>query len=436
MGKLTDFVENYEHNNISRFHMPGHKGSCSELKKLGGSFDITEIRGADSLYAANGILLELEQRYSNLYQCETVLSAGGSTLAIQAMLALTSANGKVLAARNAHTSFMNSCILLNILPIWIYSDYSSETGLLSQPTPSQVEKALSENPDISSVYITSPDYMGIIAQVKEISEVCHAHNVALLVDSAHGAHLKFCPQDLFPISRGADFCCSSAHKTLPALTGGAFLHSNSCLKSQLKSAMKLFASTSPSYLILQSLDICADYLEQKGKQDFAELECEWSRISQGAKLQGINVYSDDSTKLTFDAMSIGLSGNELAEHFRANMIEPEYTSFRNVVLMLSPFLQDRDYHRLNNALCSLPKGAMYELEAFPNPHAERVLPPRQAAFSPWEKCGCETAVNRISAENIITCPPGIPIITTGERISKPIVNLLKINGIKYVKVVK
>ena len=242
--------------------MPGHKGvSVLGIEQL----DITEIQGADSLYEAEGIIAQSEANASSVFGCRTFYSTEGSSQCIRAMLYLVQLYAKqqgrkplVAAGRNAHKTFLTAVGLLGMDVHWLYPQ--NTTGYLScDLTPEELEEYLHNTADLpAAVYLTSPDYLGKITDVRSIAEVCHRHGVLLVVDNAHGAYLKFLPVSLHPIDLGADLCCDSAHKTLPVLTGGAYLHLSQRMDALFgvrgKNALMLFGSTSPSYLILQSLD--------------------------------------------------------------------------------------------------------------------------------------------------------------------------------------
>ena len=226
---IADFIRNYAARNPVRLHMPGHKGrellGCEAL-------DITEIPGADELYVADGIIGESEQNAAGLFGTgATLYSTEGSSQCIRAMVYLAALNARdahtrnpyILATRNAHKTFLYALALTDLDVRWLVS---AETDSLCacHITATDVAHALREAPEPpAAVYVTSPDYLGNLLPVREIAEVCHAAGVPLLVDNAHGAYLRFLPEDRHPISLGADLCCDSAHKTLPALTGPAYL---------------------------------------------------------------------------------------------------------------------------------------------------------------------------------------------------------------------
>lgn len=441
---IYDFLSRYRESGISRLHMPGHKGdlpfpALREISRL----DITEIAGADALYEAEGIIGESEDNASALYGSRfTCYSAGGSTLGIQAMVAaVSSPGGSILAGRNAHMAFVNACALLDVQPIWMLPRYNDSFGVSGEMTPETVEEALKRYPQAGAVYLTSPDYLGCMSDVKGIADVCRRFHRPLLVDNAHGAHLRFLPRDRHPITLGAALCCDSAHKTLPVLTGGAYLHAGSSFpgdKAFLKSRMALFGSTSPSYLILLSLDLCNRYLEERGRADFAVLEQNAMQLQKAMEEKGFLPLCAhmDPTKLTFDAYAAGWRGEELAGWFRRQGIECEYAASRHVVLMLSPQNTRRDLHRILQSIRALALHTPLCAADGPFVLPETVMPLRQAMFASSERIPVEQARGRVAAETRIKCPPGVPVIVAGEEIGENTQKLLKKSSIATINVVK
>lgn len=430
---LLDFLEGFINSETSRFFMPGHKGNhpdfiFNEISR----YDITEISGADSLFEADGILLQSEEIASSLYGTgATCYSAGGSTLCIQAMLALTAKPGQtVIAARNAHKAFFNTCTLLDLEPFWVMPAYNDSFGVSGEVTAEQIKEAIKANPDAAAVYVTSPDYMGCMSDIAELAKVCKKYDKPLLVDNAHGAHLRFLPNDLHPITLGATLCCDSAHKTLPVLTGGAYLHcsmESGISRERMKEAMGLFGSTSPSYLIMLSLDICNRYLFEEATSDFALL-CQLNdELTQQLCEKGHTPISSrrDPTKLTIDAYAFGYTGDELADIFREAMIECEYSGERHLVLMLSPLNCEQDIMRLREVISELPQALSCSAEPVKGFLPKCVMSLREAAFSKKVTVPIDEAIGRISAVTKIKCPPGVPLIASGELIDSDIQKLLK-----------
>ena len=267
---IVDFVRSYAKSGTARLHMPGHKGqSLLGFEPL----DITEICGADELYASEGIIAESEANATRLFgTAHSYYSTEGSSQCIRAMLflALQGApqNGKrpvLLAARNAHKALLYAAALLDFDIRWLWPSAQAEGALCSCPVTAEaltgaLHAMAQQGNTPFGVYVTSPDYLGGVQELPALAAVCRAQGVPLLVDNAHGAYLRFLPQNCHPIAQGAAMCCDSAHKTLPVVTGGAYLHlahdAPVLNEAAVRGALALFGSTSPSYLILQSLDAC------------------------------------------------------------------------------------------------------------------------------------------------------------------------------------
>ena len=431
---ICDFVAQYAQNAPARFHMPGHKG----VLKLGcEDRDLTEIHGADDLFHASGIIAQSEQNATALFGCPTVYSAEGSSLCIRAMLffAYTQAGcrGRILAGRNAHKSFLNTAILLDFPIRWLWA---GEDYLSCPLTPEQVEEAiLQESEPPFGVYVTSPDYLGNVADIAGIARVCHAHGVPLLVDNAHGAYLRFLPQSRHPMDQGADLCCDSAHKTLPVLTGGAYLHFRQEEHRQtLKNAMALFGSTSPSYLILQSLDLCNPYLETLPQRLLA-LAPRLAALKGALLARGFPLVGDELLKLTVRTAPWGYTGEEVADVLESQNIFPEFADESHIVFMFTPENTPEELARLEQALLALPKREPRDC-VLPQCRPEAVLTPRQAAFSQKETVEVLQSGGRILADASVSCPPAVPLVMCGERISGELPRLLAHFGHSHVTVVK
>ena len=256
---IFDFLNEYRKSDTARLHMPGHKGR-GELGVEG--YDITEIDGADNLFSPVGIIAESEENAARLFGTQkTLYSTEGATLAIKAMLAIVAKGKKkarILATGASHKAFMYAAALLDLDVDFIYPK-DTVSVCVGDVTAQQIEDTL-DRFSYDAVYITSPDYLGNIADIRGIAQACHKSGIPLLVDNAHGAYLKFLSPSRHPIDLGADMCCDSAHKTLSALTGTAYLHISKSAPAEYSDSARdmlaLFASTSPSYLLLASLDIC------------------------------------------------------------------------------------------------------------------------------------------------------------------------------------
>lgn len=418
-------------------HTPGHKGNKEFFEWLSPKFDLTELPDTDSLFEASGPIAEAEELATQYFgSAKTVFSAGGCTLAIQAMIACACREGdKIIIDRCAHRSAVNACALLGLEPVWLWPQ-EGENGLRHRISPQQVEKALADFPDAKAVLITSPDYYGRIADISEISAICKNHGALLLVDNAHGAHLK--PFGLHPLDMGADFTACSAHKTLPVLTGGAFL---SCAESKyaplLKGAMALFGSTSPSYLIMQSLDLCRSWLQHGGDNELLIRAAEVAEVKKLCIEQGLCVPDGlcDPLRLTVFDQNGSNSGYDLAEKLRENCIEPEHCDNTAVVLICTPFDADEcDDLVLGSVFSSQTEkepAQIYSIEP-----AQRAILPREAILGEKEIIPTESSVGRICAQAVCPCPPGIPIVMPGEFISEKAAQMIKASGFNTLEVCK
>ena len=438
---VYDFLKKYAENQTLRMHMPGHKGA-SPAEELYGAYalDITEITGADSLFEADGIIAESEKNASSLFGTEeTVYSCGGSTLCIQAMLYLMKQeNRRVIAGRTVHKAFLNACILLGLEVIWVYPD--EEEGILSgKYAPEDFEKVLSEQDgEEACVYITSPDYTGNMQDIGAISRICRKYGAPLLVDNAHGAHLAFMEERLHPIQLGADLGCDSAHKVLPCLTGCAYLHtSNSDYKGRLKGAMGMFGSTSPSYLMLCSLDLCNVFLENQCRKKLMEVISDVTELKRVLGGRYIFRKNTDPLHITIDAAAMGWDGRKLGEQLEAMGCYPEYAGREAVVLLLSAAEPWEDILLLEAALGGC--GDVPEEEpagkppAFPRP--AQVMSMREAAMSRSVSVSVDEAEGRICAGVKVPCPPAVPIVISGEVIDGNAAETLRFYGIKEVEIV-
>ncbi len=418
---IADFATEYLASDPVRLHMPGHKGSG----RLGcEARDLTEIPGADSLYAAAGIIAESEQNASRLFGCPTFYSAEGSSLCIRAMLRLAAlaAEGqgrspKILAARNVHSTFLSAVALLRLAVCWLQDE--TPTYLSARPTPEGVEQAiLAERP--TALYLTAPDYLGDLPDLGPIAAVCRRHGVLLLVDNAHGAYLRFLPTSRHPMDLGADLCCDSAHKTCPVLTGGAWLHVSERLglpSNDVREALALFGSTSPSYLILQSLDLCNPWLEALPGR-MPDFLARVDALKADLSAAGWTLCGSEPWKLTLRPRLRGISGTRLAEFLSGQGIYCEFFDPDFVVLMLTPNNPPGDFARLRAALALIPpRPALPETEVRPTLPVV-VCPPAAAMLMPAERIPTAQSLGRVLARPGVSCPPAVPILMPGERIDE------------------
>ena len=435
---ICDFARRYAEAGFSRLHTPGHKGRGP----LGAeALDITEIAGADSLYEADGIIAESERNAAMIFGSgRTLYSAEGSSQCIRAMLylALThapripGARPVALAARNAHKAFLFAAALCDFDVEWLWPE-GEDGALCSCPVSAAALARRLEGMAVKPfcVYVTSPDYLGGMQDIAALAEAAHRFGVPLIVDNAHGAYLRFLPEDQHPLALGADLCCDSAHKTLPVLTGGAYLHisrkADPAYGDDARAAMALFGSTSPSYLILESLDAANPVLHGDYPLRLERKRARLDELKGTLARRGFSVRPSEPMKLVLDA-----DGAALAAQLRAGGVECEFSDARHVVMMFSADTPARDFGRVA-AILQTPVAYKGPREPRLQP-AERALTIREAMFAASEWVDTENAAGRICAAPTVSCPPAIPIAVSGERIAEGTVAALRFYGIDRIRV--
>lgn len=448
---VYDFVTDYMYSGISRFHMPGHKGKPF----LGCEYrDITEIEGADVLNTASGIIAESQANASHLFCTgSTLYSTEGSSLCIKAMLMAVLADARrngssgreyILAARNVHRSMVDACALLGIEIEFIINSRSGNI-CESQVTFKDIENILktkkAEGKDYPvAVYITSPGYLGEVADIRGIADVCEKYSLPLVTDNAHGAYFAFLEENCHPINLGAAICCDSAHKTLPVLTGGAYLHISGRYKERYletaRRALALFGSTSPSYLVLQSLDLCNKYLEENYRERLSACINTVNMVKMALRDKGICVKETEPLKIVIDTACAGYTGAETSAGMRGYGIECEYADTGYVVLMVTPENTQKDFERIVKWAGSTPliynKKEKLEIPQVSLKPPRREMAIREAVFSPSVMTDVKEATGRICAAETVSCPPAVPIAVCGEVINQDMTDLFEIYNIKKV----
>lgn len=422
---IHDFLEKYASGGAVRLHMPGGKG-------LVYPHDITEIDGADVLYECDGVIRRSEENAAELFGAGAVCySCGGSTLAIQSMLAAACAvTGKrtIAAGRCSHRSLISAAVLLGLNINYIYPD-EFPGGVV---TPEAVGAAIDS--DTAAVFVNSVDYLGGQPDIAGTAAVCRERGVLLLADNAHGAYKVFTGDH--PISLGADMTADSAHKTLPAITGCAYVHlADKLMKPEIKSAMALFGSSSPSYLMLESLDLCNRYIAEKRDEALAAIR----RVRELKALfreEGVPMRESDDMRITIDANALGYTGAEYAELMRREGAECEMGGERYTVLLFSVVQPAADMVRTAEIIRKIPRREPIAPRSIPVIRAERVMSPREAMFAPTELTPIELSAGRICADIKSPCPPCVPVVMPGERITGETAAIMKSYGIDALKTVR
>ena len=377
MERLYKELENYGKSDFYPFHMPGHKRNKACVE---GDFpierDITEIDGFDDLHHSEGILLEAQNALSRMYGTrKSFFSVNGSTAGIlTAISASVKKGGQILVARNCHKAVYHAIYLRELVPTYIYPQSDNDLGINGAISVSRVERCLEENPEIEAVLITSPTYDGVVSDVRQIAEAAHKHGISLIVDEAHGAHFRF--SDYFPVSAvdlGADVVIQSFHKTLPAMTQTAVLHlcSDRVSEKLIQRFFGIYETSSPSYILMSSLDACVAKLEKDSGRLFDEftenlenarrqlLQCKYIRLvpAPGEKSRekddtaGTEVFDYDRSKLILSTLHSSLNGPRLSQLLREKYhLEMEMTT-ENYVLALAAVGDTREgFQRLCKAI--------------------------------------------------------------------------------------
>lgn len=426
MRPLYDALYNIVSSQPLRMHMPGHKGVAHDLFREIAKIDFTEIPPTGNLYTGEGPFPDAEAlcaAYAGAHEA-SMLSCG-STLGIQtAICAAVGTGGKMILDRGCHKSVYHAMSLLDISPVYLNPD--TYMGLSLPLSPEEVEMAIFRNPDAKALFLTSPSYYGIITDLRPIAEICHAHNLYLIVDQAHGAH--FPTVDLpSAMEMGADLSVVSTHKTWPALGSSAILYNNSMFdKKELKSISTIFGTTSPSYPILASIDYTRDALEG----DLGEHYRAAARRTDAFRkwLNGSTPFHAlcqedglalDPCRLTIDTLRGGIPGHEADALLQQENIFVEMSDERYIVLILTCNDTLESFSRLKAALEALPARDVPPQRELPLPHLPEIRASlRFALFGKQEKVPLKDAAGQVSAQIIAPYPPGIPIIAPGEEITE------------------
>lgn len=442
MERLYKKLETYGQEGYYPFHMPGHKRNKASVY---GDFpieqDITEIYGFDNLHHAEGIIKEAQEELARLYEVkQSFLSVNGSTAAIlSAISASVEKGGQILVARNCHKAVYHGIYLRDLEPIYIYPQTDSKLGINGEILTSRVERSLEENKNIQAVLITSPTYDGVVSDIQEIARIAHEHQVPLIVDEAHGAHFRY--SSYFPVPAeklGADVVIQSFHKTLPSMTQTAVLHRCSDLVDGTKLArfMDIYQTSSPSYVLMASIDACVDKMKREGTDMFRTFtrQLEQARRSL-AKCNYIRLVPEPGNKeyFDFDRSKIILStehcsfnGTQLAKILRQEFkIEVEMETEQYVIAMAAVGDTEEGFLRLCEAIQTIDEreAAILKVEDkrteydFRWEEKKQFMSITQAMDAPSVPCPLEESAGKISTEFAYLYPPGIPILVPGEQIT-------------------
>lgn len=431
---LFERLKEHDRNGIKPFHMPGHKRNKEKMPDINPyTIDITEIDGFDDLHHPTGCIAYAEKRAAELYNSQkTYFLINGCTGGILAAISACAVKGeKILLARNSHKSAYNAVLINRLEPLYVWPDKKGTV------TDSDIDDMLKGNDDISCVFITSPTYEGTVSDIRRIADVVHSYGKPLIVDEAHGAHMKF--SEIFPESAldcGADIVIHGIHKTIPSLTQTALLHVNGDIADvkMIEKYLAVYQSSSPSYVLMGAIDYSMSYIEQDGEKDFALYEENLRDIYN--KLESLrNLYvlpyrkMRDASKIVVCTERSGISGKECYRLLREKYnIQPEMSAPEYVILMTGVWDNREAYDRLVYALKDIDRSCGKGVkENIPKAdRCERVITPYQALVSETEDIELSLAAGKVSAEMIYVYPPGIPFVAAGERISESMIRLMQL----------
>lgn len=441
---IYEMLKAYRNKKPLPFHMPGHllgRGLIEEMR-IAGSLDITEIPGSDCLHEPNGVIKESQCLAAACFGADySFFLVNGSTSGIHAMIQATvKPEGKLILGRDSHVSVLNALAQINGEPVFVFPETDEKVGIPLGVSAEGIEKAIKANPDAQAILITRPGYYGTATRLNDIAKLARTNKIPLLVDEAHGAH--FCFYEDFPkpaITLGADLCVQSLHKTLPALTQTAIIHGiNKGLvdRNIIKRTVSMVQTTSPSYLLLSSIDIARNIMENKGREiytnlrhvisDFNTMLNKYTCIKRVAC--DYSNFETDFSRIVLSFKATKLSGFETEKILRTRFgIVAEMADLNNIVLIATPFHISENFDKLLEAL-KLISGefcggiAERELPLWPCSSPERIVPLRQALFNNGEEMSINNAVGKVSGAYITPYPPGIPLIIPGEIITKEIVD--------------
>lgn len=439
---LMETLIQYAKQNITSFHMPGHKGGRGfprEFLSNLGQMDVTEIPGMDNLYQPKGIILEAQQMAAKAFGAErSFFLVNGSTCGIHSMIMAACKPGdRLLIPRNSHKSVWPAMILADVRPIYIQPEYDSCNLMTTQISVEQVEKALDNNPDAAGLLLVHPNYYGMCSRIGQIEKLIHDRKKLLLVDEAHGAHFVFHPH--LPLSSGevgADMWVQSAHKTLPAFTQAAYLHTqgNRVDEKRVSQILSMVQTTSPSYLIMASLDWARGFMVGRGRELIDELLTQLQRIKKKLKnqlgLSTIDIYKRreeigaiDPTRLVLDVRNLGLTGYEAERILREAGVQAEMSDICRVVFICSVADNEDAFNALFRACKELTaRGGTqkftYKPMSISREIPKQMMSPRKAFYSIIENIPLKESIGRICAGMIGAYPPGIPHFCPGELIDR------------------
>lgn len=421
--------ERARQNRVS-FAMPGHKGGNWIAKPLHQvmEIDMTELPGTDNMHHPEGILRESLTYIAQAYgAARSYFSVNGSTGGILSALHFAASRGAgVISDRNCHASAVHALCLSGLAPFYLPMHFVSDFGVPDAVQAADAERALAAHPEAACVFVTSPNYFGICADIAAIADAVHAAGKLLIVDEAHGAHFGFSP--LLPrgaVREGADIVIQSAHKTLPAPNQTAMIHLSARVDAaEFSKWYSLFQTTSPSYPLMALTDYAVHTVAEHGAAIYETLSEQIRRMDVPfPRLSGDTAHWD-FTRLVYGTAAGGTSGYDAAAHLEQCGIDVEMADCNNVVCIATGGNTEQDFAMLEKALRSCPRGRA-DVRLVPPPNAKQGMLPREAFWAPSVYVPLAEANGRIAAETVAAFPPCVPILAPGEIVTREQIDYLR-----------
>ncbi len=429
---LKKTLDEYSKSNMYPFHMPGHKRNLDGVYKI----DMTEVEGVDDLHDPSDVIAGEQEKMAKLFGAdESFILVGGSTVGnLAAIYAACQEEDKIIIQRNSHRSVYNGAMIRH-LKVEYLNPKLDEQGIYEAVTPEMVEKALQENTDAKAVVITSPTYEGYHANLEIIAKICHEKNICLIVDAAHGAHLGFHSEFKHRATEFADITVQSLHKTLPSLTQTAALHIKGKIADgrKIREALDIFETSSPSYVLMNSVSECLDYLEKSADSFDNYVENLKDFYSKCGELKHLKVVDEDSEikdpgKIIISTRQTNVTGIELARILREKYeLETEMSSFAYVLAMTSVMDTKTGFDRLANALIEIDKSLELGTFEFPSIYISptKKMEMFEAKAKGSRVIDLQDSINHVSAAMVCLYPPGAPVLVPGELITTEALELIK-----------
>lgn len=409
----------YKLNSLTKYpmHMPGHKRN-SKFNIVGSNIDATEIKGLDNLHNPKGVIKEIENKLGKIYHCDNShLLVNGSTVGLLAsIMAVCKEGDTIIVACNCHKSVYNACVLRRLKVVFVTPKWNELEGYYTTIDTEDVHKAISNNPGVKAVVITSPTYEGNVSNISNI-------NIPIIIDAAHGAHFGI---SYFPAYPKGDIVISSLHKTLPSLTQTAVCNVyNKELELKTKFYLDILQTTSPSYVLMNSVDVCCDYILNK-KSEFDDYYGRLTEFRSEIELEHLSLkYTDDPGKVVISTANANISGVELADTLRNKYsIEPEMASISYVILMTSVGDEKPAFSMLREGLEDIDSGLCHQqCRSVIAPDTQECWDAK--AVDDYVATDIDKAVGKISAEFVMAYPPDIPILLPNREITPKTIAYIK-----------